>query len=142
MPRTPRLPGVRISKSRSLSSAPNASRAWRRASSTVLPVNSRYSLISASSPSSALTAPLAGADRRFGRGLLGGVGQYRRSVARVRWWRHRDGESRGMAGGEGRRPPEDREHPAPAHHEVLLDDRVDRRRDPVDEQAGRQEAAV
>ena len=64
MPRTPRLPGVRISKSRSLSSAPNSSRASLSASSTDLPVNSWYSLMSASSPSSALAAPLAVADRR------------------------------------------------------------------------------
>src|SRR3954453_5097207 len=142
MPRTPRLPGVRISKSRSFSSAPNASRAWRRASSTVLPVNSRYSLISASSPSSALTAPLAGADRRFGRGLLRGVGQYRRSLA---WGGGRgegNGESGSGPGGEAGRPAEDREHPAPAHDEVLLHDGVDRGRYPVDEEAGRQEPAV
>ena len=40
MPSTPRLPGVRISKSRSSSPTPKASRARRRASSTDLPVNS------------------------------------------------------------------------------------------------------
>ena len=45
IPRTPRLPGVRISKSRSESSTPNSSRADRRASSTLLPLNSLYALI-------------------------------------------------------------------------------------------------
>src|SRR4029078_4866735 len=99
-----------------------ASRAWRSASSTVLPVNSRYSLISASSPSSALTAPLAGADRLFGRGLLVGVGQDRRTFSWLRWRWHGDRESRRVPCGETRCPAEDREHAAPAHDEGLLDD--------------------
>src|SRR6476469_7307106 len=118
MPRTPRLPGVRISKSRSLSSAPNASRASLRASSTVLPVNSWYSLMSASSPSSALTAPLAGADRLFGRGLLVGVVQDRRPFAWLRWGWHRHREARGMVEREPWCPAEQREHPAPADDQV------------------------
>ena len=49
MPSTPRLPCVRISKSRSSRPpTPKASRAVRMASSTVLPVNSWYSLIDVS----------------------------------------------------------------------------------------------
>ena len=49
MPSTPRLPCVRISKSRSSRPpTPKASRALRMASSTVLPVNSWYSLIDVS----------------------------------------------------------------------------------------------
>ena len=49
MPSTPRLPGVRISKSRSARPVtPKASRAARMASSTVRPVNSWYSLIGVS----------------------------------------------------------------------------------------------
>ena len=49
MPSTPRLPCVRISKSRSWRPlTPNSSRALFRASSTVLPVNSWYSLIDVS----------------------------------------------------------------------------------------------
>src|SRR2546422_3541618 len=132
IPRTPRLPGVRISKSRSFSSAPNVSRAWRSASSTVLPVNSRYSLISTSSPSSALTAPLAGADRRSGRGLLVGVGQDGRTLARF-WWRwHLHREARGVPGRKGRRPAEQGEHAAPTHEQILLHDRKDRGGNPVD----------
>ena len=45
MPSTPRLPGVRISKSRSPRPTPNASQAALMASSTDLPVNSWYSLM-------------------------------------------------------------------------------------------------
>ena len=111
------------------------------ASSTVLPVNSWYALMSASSPSSALTAPLAGADRLVGRGAscrrrsrigaplavdLAGVASRPGSAACGRR------RTRGVQ-------PKQREHPAPAHDQVLLDDREDRRDDPVDEQAGRQE---
>src|SRR4029450_5140577 len=126
--RTPRLPGVRISKSRSFNSMPNASRASLRASSTDLPVNSWYSLMSASSPSSALTAPLAGADRLLGRGLLVRVVQDRRALGRLWRWRHGHGESRGMPERERGRPAEHGEGAAPTHDEVLLDDRAEVRR--------------
>src|SRR6185312_6380027 len=136
MPRTPRLPGVRISKSRSLSSAPKASRASLSASSTDLPVNSWYSLISASSPSSALTAPLAGAD------LLVSVGQDGRTLLWGWWWWHRHREAGRMPRRERGRSAEQREHAAPADDQVLLGDREDRGGDPVDEQARRQEATV
>ncbi len=45
IPSTPRLPGVRISKSRSARPTPNWSQAALMASSTDLPVNSWYSLM-------------------------------------------------------------------------------------------------
>ena len=45
IPNTPRLPPVRISKSRPSRPTPKASRAWRSASSTDFPVNSWYELI-------------------------------------------------------------------------------------------------
>jgi hypothetical protein len=44
--------------------------------------------------------------------------------------------------GEAGSPPEEREESAVAVDEVLLNDAEDRRGDPVDEEAGRQDAAV
>src|SRR6476619_5870831 len=120
MPRTPRLPAVRISKSRSFSSTPKSSRAALSASSTLLPVNSRYALISGVY----LGGPAAEGRRgRPGPGI-------------DRGWQG-DRESGRGADREGRLPAEEREHPAPAREQVLLDDREDRRDDDVQEETRR-----
>src|SRR5207253_2086381 len=157
MPRTPRLPGVMISKSRSSRPAPNASRAFFSASSTDLPVNSRYALMSASSPSAALSAPLSWTDGRGrGGGAIGGrvaarragsatrrgarSTRLRRSAGDGRW--NRNWESRRVVLREFGRPTKNREQGAPTHDQVLLNDREDGGHDPVQEQARRQEATV
>jgi hypothetical protein len=121
-------------------------RRLRRASSTDLPVNSWYSLMSASSPSSALRP------RSRGRTVVFGVDEDRSSVRRPGWRslacigsarrRHLDREAWACDLGEPGVQPRQRERPAPADDQVLLDDREDGPDDPVDEQAGGQEAAV
>ena len=125
MPRTPRLPGVRISKSGSLSSTLKASRAAFRASSTDLPVEflvcTHGQRRLPRRPLSA--APFTGTDRRrgFAAAFVGlSEDRIRRSFRRVR---DGDGhrEARRVAPGEGRVPTEQGEHPAPANDQVLLD---------------------
>ena len=146
MPRTPRLPGVRISKSSSCSSTPNSSRATaqrlldglagellvrthqRRLPRRPWRPRSLWRMVLSACGGSLLRGP---AERRVRRSGLAG-----RPAAAG------DREARGVVLGEARGPAEQREHPAPADDQVLLDDREEGRRDPVEEQAGRQEAAV
>ena len=47
-----------------------------------------------------------------------------------------------MVNGKGRRPAEEREEPTETEDQVLLNDREQRGRDPVDEQAGGKNPAV
>src|SRR5258705_7850932 len=98
--------------------------------------------MSASSPSAALAAALASADGLVGGRLLLGIGEDGRPLAWIRWRWHADREPWRVVHGEPGRPAEDREHGAPAHDQILLDDPEDRGHDPVDEQAGGQEPAV
>src|SRR5512141_2453934 len=98
-------------------------------------------LMSATSPASALAAPLANRGVRRGGPLDGGLlrgGGSRGRSRRARWGGgrrgHGDREARFVVPGEAGRPAEQREHPAEAGGQELLRDLVDRRDDQVDEQ--------
>ena len=116
------------------------------ASSTDLPVNSWYSLMGLSvaslvgrsafgwaGSSTGREVPVDGfrAIRRAGLTGVSGLGL-----------RHLHGEARRVVARELRIPAEQGEHAAPAQDQVLLDDLDDGRRDPVEEQARGQHAAV
>ena len=146
MPRTPRLPGVRISKSRSPSPTPNCVAGGLDGLldglAGELLVLAHVSVVSLVGRSACGWAGSSTGPRGLGRRLSSapprswvagfgrlGLGQLDRVARRV-------------VARELRVPAEQREHPAAAEDEVLLDDLDDRREDPVEEQAGRQHAAV
>src|SRR5690242_16804698 len=97
--------------------------------------------MSATSPTSALAAPLANRCVRRGGPLDGGLlrggsrGRSRRARGGGSRRGHGDREARFVAPGKARGPAEQREHPAEAGGEELLDHLVQRRDDQVDEEA-------
>src|SRR5512135_1822419 len=88
-------------------------------------------VMSTTSPTPALATPLANRGVRRdgaveGRPLRGGPrGRSRRARRRGRRRGRGDREARFVVPGEGRGPAEQREHPAPAGGEELLDELVD-----------------